>query len=367
MPANFVLLERIELNASAASVTFANIPQTGYTDLKVSVSVRGSTAQVYDVMNMDFNGSTNFNWRKLEGSGSTATSATGTNNNNIAVMTGANATANTFGSADIYIPNYSVSGLNKSVSVDSVSENNATTAYTDFYASLWTGTAAITSITFTPQTSPFVANSTFSLYGLAAFGTTPVIAPKATGGNIIDYDGTYWIHTFLTSGTFTPSTSLSCDYLVVAGGGGGGNGGGGGGAGGFRTATSQSLTATGYSVTVGAGGAGGAGAGATGTSSVFNSTTSAGGGGGGVYATSGLAGGSGGGGGRDGNSAAFGGAASPSGQGSAGGNGGTGNFYFGGGGGGGASAAGGVGIGGSAVNERGGAGGNGTANSYSGT
>ncbi len=35
MPNNYVLLERTELAASAASVTFANIPQTGYTDLKI--------------------------------------------------------------------------------------------------------------------------------------------------------------------------------------------------------------------------------------------------------------------------------------------------------------------------------------------
>ncbi len=38
MPANYVLLERIELNASAASITFSNIPQSGYTDLKLIVS-----------------------------------------------------------------------------------------------------------------------------------------------------------------------------------------------------------------------------------------------------------------------------------------------------------------------------------------
>jgi hypothetical protein len=42
--ANYVLLERIELNASAASVTFANIPQTGYTDLKVVLSARETHA-----------------------------------------------------------------------------------------------------------------------------------------------------------------------------------------------------------------------------------------------------------------------------------------------------------------------------------
>ena len=158
-------------------------------------------------------------------------------------MGGTNFTASTFDSIDLYIPNYTSSN-NKSFSVDSVAENNsATVNQLDLIAGLWSQTAAITSITFTSYNAAnFVANSTFSLYGLAALGTTPAIAPKASGGNIIDYDGTYWIHTFNTNGTFTPQTGLTCDYLVVAGGGGGGvdSRGAGGGAGGYRTSAGTS-------------------------------------------------------------------------------------------------------------------------------
>ena len=47
---------------------------------------------------------------------------------------------------------------------------------------------------------------------------------KATGGTITT-DGTYWFHTFTSSGTFTPTQSLTADMVVVAGGGGGGGGG----------------------------------------------------------------------------------------------------------------------------------------------
>jgi hypothetical protein len=46
--------------------------------------------------------------------------------------------------------------------------------------------------------------STFYLYGVAALGTTPAIVPYATGGDTIMTDGTYWYHTFVSSGTFTP-------------------------------------------------------------------------------------------------------------------------------------------------------------------
>ena len=295
MPANYVLLERIELNASAASVTFANIPQTGYTDLKIEISARTDrTGTVADNTIMQINSSTtSYSARVLEGNGAAASSFTDTNQppkytfNSAAVS----ATASTFSNVSIYIPNYAGS-TNKSYSVDSVSETNATTAYARLSAGLLSNTAAITSLAFTNDGGAnFVQYSTFSLYGLAAVGTTPAIAPKASGGNIIDYDGTYWIHTFLTSGTFTPQTGLSCDYLVVAGGGGGSDGAPGG-AGGLRstvTATggggslesALSLAAsTGYTVTIGSGGANGTATtnGTKGSDSVFSTITSNGGG-----------------------------------------------------------------------------------------
>jgi hypothetical protein len=48
---------------------------------------------------------------------------------NIMVSNSDSSTASTFGTADIYVPNYAYSGNYKSVSTDSVSENNTTTAY----------------------------------------------------------------------------------------------------------------------------------------------------------------------------------------------------------------------------------------------
>ena len=95
---------------------------------------------------------------------------------------------------------------------------------------------------------------------------------SATGGTITT-SGAYTIHTFTTSGTFTPLRSGTVDYLVVAGGGGGGQNpnnntqSGGGGAGGLRTSagvsggggiaeTIASVLAQGYTITIGGGGAG---------------------------------------------------------------------------------------------------------------
>jgi hypothetical protein len=315
MSNSYVLLEKVVVPAAgASSVTFANIPQTGYTDLVVRVSTRDNRSNVYRDLGISFNGSTsNRTGRLLYGDGSTAASYSVTTGFT-AFDVGNTATANTFSNIEYYIPNYTSSN-NKSYSVDSVTENNATLALANISAGLWSDTAAITSITFTPETGPLLQYSTFYLYGVAKLGTTPTIAPKATGGDVIDTDGTYWYHIFRSSGTFTPAVALTCDYLVVAGGGGGGSLGGGGGAGGLRSTvtatggggsleTALSLaSATNYTVTIGAGGAGGT-AGSNnstqGGSSVFSTITSTGGGRGGANGDtpSSLNGGSGGGGGN---------------------------------------------------------------------
>ena len=294
MPANYVFLETVTVGAAgAASVTFNSIPQSGYTDLCLKVSSRDNrTPSAVDGVYIDFNGvTTNQSNKEVYGDGSTAQSGNGARMT-MGVTSTAGATANTFGNFDFYIPNYAGSTY-KSASGDAVSENNATLAYASMSANLWSNTAAINAITMTPVNGTlFTQHSTFSLYGIAAVGTTPTIAPKATGGDIIMSDGTYWVHTFLSSGTFTPASALSCDYLVVAGGGGGGNAdgatynGGGGGAGGLRS----TVTATGgggslesklsvasstvYTVTIGAGGA----SNTPGNDSVFSTITSTGGG-----------------------------------------------------------------------------------------
>jgi hypothetical protein len=366
---NYILLERTELNATAASVTFSNIPQSGYTDLKIVISSRTNRANAVDSLGFYFNGDATvarYSGRVLYGTGSSAASNAPSPVDDETMFTaGNNATASTFGNSELYIPNYTSSNQ-KSASVDSVGENNATTARMNISAILYNQTTAISSVTFIPITgTTILEGSTFSLYGIAAVGTTPVIAPKASGGNIIDFDGTYWIHTFLTSGTFTPLQGLSCDYLVVAGGGGGGSGtAGGGGAGGYLTGTGFAVTSgTPIAVTVGAGGTTpGAypGTATAGANSVFSSITSAGGGAGATNATIGGNGGSGGGGGGNANIA--GGTATPAGQGNNGGAANSNNSAFGAGGGGGASA-----VGGTGTNSTGGAGGNGTANSISGT
>jgi hypothetical protein len=318
MPANYVLLSEQTTNTTVASVTFSNIPQTGYSDLKIVVSARSNAARDDDYATIALNGvTTNQAARVLFGTGSATGSVTGTPVST--PICAANNTANIFGNSEFYIPNYT-SNTNKSFTQIGVLENNATWGVQNIGVGQWSPTTpvSITSIVFTSTYGSFVANSSFSLYGIANLGTEPVVGPKASGGDIIVNDGTYWYHTFLSTGTFIPTSPLTCDYLVVAGGGAGGNANnsGGGGAGGLRctvTATGGggtlesplALTAQPYNVIIGAGGAGAAlvsdgsvRTGASGSNSVFASITSVGGGGGGSgnpSPTNGLAGGSGGG------------------------------------------------------------------------
>jgi hypothetical protein len=351
---NYVLLQKITLSQTAASVTFSNLASlTGYTDLKVVASARivghATGTNVWANTAIKINGTAVGTSKTLYGTGS----AVGTESNTGQIYGVDNdlATANTFGNLEFYIPNFSSSNY-KSISVDGVLENNATQVLTSMSSLLYSSTSAVGSITlYLTQSGEtgFAAYSTFSIYGIAAVGTTPTKAPYALGGDVIETDGTYWYHAFLSSGTFTPNKALSCDVLVVAGGGGADNGG--GGAGGVLAFSSQPLSAnTALTATVGAGGAS-AGGRTNGGNSSFGSITPVSVGGGYGGSTAGNTGGSGGGSWSSSGSTA--GAAGTSGQGNSGGASGSGGGGGGGGAGGnGASATGSAqgGAGGAGVN-----------------
>jgi hypothetical protein len=156
----------------AASITFNNIPQY-FTDLMVKTSVRTNNTGVRVRFNAD--SSANYSWRRLSGNSSAAFSDSnvtyGAPYNSFAYFSmhsTTSDTANTFGNGEIYIPNYT-SANQKSLILDSVQETNAATSNLAMQAGLWSGTVAITSITFSPDTgtSPnFAQHSTFTLYGI---------------------------------------------------------------------------------------------------------------------------------------------------------------------------------------------------------
>jgi hypothetical protein len=159
------LIESKVLGAAAASIEFTSIPQT-FTDLLLFVSGRAT-------VNNDSGGSTiqlrpnsataNQTMRRLIGTGSTTQSTSDTSI--FLQMAHSGQTSNTFGNSLTYIPNYAGS-TNKSFSVDSVQENNATESLQVISAGLWSDTSAITSILLVPFGGNFDTGTMVSLYGI---------------------------------------------------------------------------------------------------------------------------------------------------------------------------------------------------------
>jgi hypothetical protein len=151
--------------SSTTNIQFASITGT-YTDIVAVISARGSSAATNSNITMYLNGNnSNGSFRFLYGNGSAASSGNASGYMDVIDIPAANATASTFGNGSIYFPNYA-GATNKSWSVDSVYENNATTAGGVIRAGLWSSTSAITQIDFTITAGNYVAGSTISLYGI---------------------------------------------------------------------------------------------------------------------------------------------------------------------------------------------------------
>ena len=307
MANTYTLIERITTPGVSGPMVFNNIPQ-GYTDLVIRASVKSSATSQYDYAYLKFNGdSTTANYGNRDNyylngaAGSEVYVGPSTTGMQVAFIASSASYLNQFNNLDIRIPNYS-SNLQKIVLTESYSGGvgsggTGNGKIIGIGTNTWSGSAPITNISITCSGNTWAANTTFSLYGVAAIGANPTKAPKATGGAIIETDGTYWYHAWPLAGTysFTPQTyGMSADILVIGGGGSGGSRvGGGGGAGAVLPWYSQPLTYnTSYSLTVGAGGTGvldtasgsrGVAGNVGGASQFASLTASAGGGGGGAY------------------------------------------------------------------------------------
>lgn len=154
------LVSTVTLASAAASIDFTSIPQTG-TDLYVLFSGRDS-GNISDMLITINSATTGFTHRSLSGSGASASSGSSTSND-IGKIDPSAATASTFSNVSYYIPNYAGS-TNKSISVDGVTENNATAAIQQIVAGLWSNTAAITAISLKTQLTTMAAGTTASLY-----------------------------------------------------------------------------------------------------------------------------------------------------------------------------------------------------------
>ena len=168
--ATYTLISSVTVGSGGAlNITFSSIPQT-YTDLVIKVCGKpdaGGNGQLC----IQFNSTTaTYTGKRLYGE---PPSGAGSDNdpavNYLGVgLFGTSADSNNFGSTDIYIPNYT-SSKQKSVSTDSVSERNTTTAYLTLQTGLWDGTGAITDIKLSINSDSFnfIQHTTAYLYGIS--------------------------------------------------------------------------------------------------------------------------------------------------------------------------------------------------------
>lgn len=168
MATTYKLISSVTVGSGgAANIEFTSIPAT-YTDLLYKISGRFSVDSASAFLR--YNGTTtNGKSKWIEADGTSVTNSTDGSNQYGPVhgVVNSTKTANTFGNAEIYIPNYTLSN-DKSSSTDGVTENNGTATTMALGANLWSNSAAITSIQIVPAAGGnFEQYSTAYLYGIS--------------------------------------------------------------------------------------------------------------------------------------------------------------------------------------------------------
>lgn len=153
-------------SGSSSTIVFNNIPQT-FTDLKLVISARLTDAGNFGSMYLRFNGNSSALYSTTYAMGYGGVYS-GRSSNAGAIETfyssASGATANTYSSNEIYLPNYTSSNF-KQVNIDSVQENNhASESVNTLDAGLFRSTSAVTSLTII--SGVFTSASTFTLYGI---------------------------------------------------------------------------------------------------------------------------------------------------------------------------------------------------------
>lgn len=166
----YTLIASNTLGSSAASVTFSSIPST-YTDLVLLGSTRTTQNDTEGTIKLTFNNDTgsNYSKTKLEGNGAGPSSTRESNVTSFMTrwyQPGSLSTSNTFGTWQIYIPNYTSTG-NKPFSLDNTAEGNITDPVDrSVTAGLYRGSSAISTIVVSSTSLNLASGSSFFLYGI---------------------------------------------------------------------------------------------------------------------------------------------------------------------------------------------------------
>jgi hypothetical protein len=166
MATTYEAIATVEVGSGgAANIEFTSIPAT-YTDLVLKISVRSTESDTASSLRVFYNSDTsNISVREARAVNTTAASYT-TSVAQVGYAGASLSTADTFGSTDVYIPNYTGSA-NKASSGDSAMvSTTAGNSHLVLSARLWSDSAAITSITVGTGLGTLVEYSTATLYGI---------------------------------------------------------------------------------------------------------------------------------------------------------------------------------------------------------
>lgn len=168
MPATY---EMIATRAfSAGAINFTSIPQT-YTDLVISLQMRGVNAGSVEYLLAQFNGSTTgHSWTYLLGNGSAASAARNSPGGiapaffYVGLMPGGTATSGLYSTVTMNIPNYANTSTYKNA-LWRFGANNGGSSSTNLSTGLFSSTAAITSILLAGSNG---SDGSATLYGIKA-------------------------------------------------------------------------------------------------------------------------------------------------------------------------------------------------------
>ena len=169
---SFESIQTYALGSNTATVTFSSIPST-YKHLQLRYRGRSTTTgtAVGDDLYIRFNSDTgtNYAFHQLLGEGTTASaggSATQTYIQAANALPRNGVTTNVFGVGIFDLHDYASTTKNKTSRMFYGTDVNGTEGKVYLSSGLWMNTAAVNTITLSPQSNLFLSGSTFSLYGI---------------------------------------------------------------------------------------------------------------------------------------------------------------------------------------------------------
>jgi hypothetical protein len=159
------------LTTAQATIAFASIPQTGFRNLRLVISGRGTVAANNVTIGVQFNGDTGANYdyttsNFAASSSSGGAQATAATSAQIAWLAAASSSAGISSGADVLIRNYRGTDLHKEFSgVGSLKYSTTPLLGNPMFAGFWRSTAAINSIVLTPSSGNFDVGTYACLYG----------------------------------------------------------------------------------------------------------------------------------------------------------------------------------------------------------